>query len=119
MTQTSTPTTVTRVWGKDRLSDPWICFEARFRWQAEAWASERAFMLRNPDDSLRVATVALEGRSCIEWRVNGSWQPYTAWEDPEARIRQIEWVRSEKDRGSVQTFRIVIEDEPQVIVALA
>jgi hypothetical protein len=118
MTQTRTPTTVTRVWGKDRLSDLWTCFEARFRWQAELWAEQRAFVMRNPDDSLRVATATPKGRSCIEWRVNGDWQPYTAWEDPEARIRQIEWIRAEKDRGSVQTFRVAIEYEPLVIVGL-
>jgi hypothetical protein len=118
MTQTSTSTTVYRAWGKDRLSDPWTCFEARFRWQAEEWLAQRAFVLRCCDGEAQITEVALEGRSRIEWLVNGSWQPYTAWEDASQRFRQVEWIRTEKDQGSTQTFRIVIEDEPQVIVGL-
>lgn len=115
MTQT---TTVFRIWGKDRLSNRWTCFETRFRWQAEAWAADRAFVLRDLKARPNIAEVALEGRSRIEWLVSGSWQAYTAWEAPEARLRQIEWIRAEKDRGSVQVFRIVIEDEPQIVVGL-
>jgi hypothetical protein len=116
---TQTATTVFRAWGKDRLSDPWFCYEAPFRWQVERWISERAFAQRDWQGAPLVTEVALEGRSCIEWRVSGTWQPYTAWEDAARRPAQIDWIRAEKARGSVQTFRIVIEDEPNTLVALA
>lgn len=118
MTQTNTTTTVFRAWGKDRLSDPWTCFEARFRWQADRWLTERAFVQRDWHGSPLIAEGAPEGRSRIEWRVNGAWQPYTAWVGPESRARQIEWITAEHGRGTTQTFRIVIEGEPLVLVGL-
>jgi hypothetical protein len=115
---TAATPTVFRVWGKDRLSDPWLCFEARFRWQAERWAEQRAFVLRELDGQPRIAEVAVEGRTRIEFRRNGTWEPYTAWQEgANGRFREIDWVRAEKDRSD-RTFRVVIEDEPDVIVGL-
>lgn len=117
---TQTRTTFFRAYGKDRMSDSWTVFEARFRWQAEQWAAERAFVLRDggEDGEPAIVEVQPEGRSCIEWRIDGDWAPYTAWERPEARYGQIEWVRREQQRGSVQTFRVVLEDQPGVLVGV-
>lgn len=105
-----------RVWGKDRLSDQWTCAEFRFRWQAEEWGAQRAFVLRNDDDSVRIGRGAPKGRSRIEWMCLGGWQPYTAWEEPDHRTSQLEWIEREYRQGSMQTFRVVIEDEPTVLV---
>lgn len=114
---TQTRTTMFRTYGKDRMSDPWITFESRFRWQAEQWAAERAFVMCEDGEDGPVpvvAEVAPSGRSRIEWRTGGEWQPYTAWDGPEARYGQIEKVRT----TSVQTFRVVLEDEPGVLVGV-
>jgi hypothetical protein len=120
MTQTALPTTtVYRTWGKDHLSDSWTCYEARFRWQAVQWADARAFTQRNADEEVQVAAVAPEGRSRIEWRVDGVWLAYTAWEGPERRVSQIEWIEREVGRfNSRQTFRVAIEDQPRTVVGI-
>lgn len=107
---------VHRVWGKDRLSDAWTCAEFRFRWQAEEWAAQRAFVMLNEDETVRIGRGHPRGRSRIEWVVLGGWAPYTAWEEPEHRTSQLEWIEREIRRGSMQTFRVVIEDEPDVLV---
>jgi hypothetical protein len=108
---TQTAATMFRVLGKDRLSDHWAPFEARFRWQAENWAAQRAFIGE-------VIEVPVTGRARIEWITDGVWQPYTAWEGPEARARQIEWIEKQRASGSVQTFRIGVEDQPRTIVGI-
>lgn len=107
-----------RVWGKDRLSDPWITAEFRFRWQAEDWAAARAFVLRRMSDEQPLITEeALEGRSRLDVRVNGTWEPYSAWEDPERRTQQIEFIEAERKR-SARIFRVAIEDEPGTFVGI-
>lgn len=122
MTQNSTAPnalqTFFRVWGKDRLSDPWICAEFRFRWQAIQWADARAFVLRDLQGEPQVAAVAPEGRNRIEWFTKGGWEPYTSWERAENRTRLLEWIEREQRSGSLQLLRVVIEDEPHTIVGL-
>ncbi|HEX8321608.1 hypothetical protein [Longimicrobium sp.] len=111
---TQTRTTVFRVLGKDRLSDPWTTFETRFRWQAEQWAEQRAFTALDEDGTPLIVEAEPAGRSCIEWRTGGRWEQYTAWEGPEARYSQIKRVRTEQ----VQSFRVVIEGQPGVLVGV-
>jgi hypothetical protein len=53
MTQTQNPGPVAfEVVGKDRLSDPWITQRFSNAYEADRWATERAFVL--PDGVLRV-----------------------------------------------------------------
>jgi hypothetical protein len=115
---TQTRTTVFRAYGKDRMSDSWTTYEARFRWQVEQWIAYRVFvMCEDTEDGPQpvIAEVSPSGRSRIEWLTSGgTWEPYTAWDGPEARYGQIERARTEQ----FQHFRVVLEDEPAVLVGI-
>jgi hypothetical protein len=115
--QTKTQITIFRVEGKDRLSDDWVEFLARWRWQAEEWAERRAFVIRNEDDSFRIEPIQLTSRIRVEWLRNGSWEAESAWYGPE-HLEHLEQMvaRKNKDAGA-RWHRIACESSGLVVDA--
>lgn len=111
---TQTLTHLYQVQGKDRMSDAWTTYVSRFAWQANQWADSRAFVVRNADGSPCIYPTVLFSRVCLEWMTNGGWKQYTAWEAPDAIYGLIERARTE----TTQRFRVVLEDDPAMVVAV-
>jgi hypothetical protein len=116
MTQTQALPQVYRVQGKDQLFAPWLTAEFDFEWQAARWADLRAWSIRDQLGKPGVYRHVVRSRIRIEWFRDGSWAPYTAWYDPELRPHVVEAFRKGQQYNPASAFRLVYEDEPQVLV---
>jgi hypothetical protein len=113
MTQTaSDQITLYSVRGKDRLSDPWITFESRWRWEIAQWAEQRAFVVRDEDgepvvEERNARPARIERRDAQE-----GWVAYSA---PMSYAYQVRWL-DQHDRmhpATVGFYRLVeVEETP-------
>lgn len=94
--------TLHSVWGKDRMSDAWINFESRWRWEAEQWAEQRAFVVRDEDGN-PIITERQPGHARLEWLVDGEWQPYTAYVPYLGALNALE---NQRKHNPANRFRI-------------
>lgn len=107
MTQTSTAFILHQVQGKDRLSDAWVTFESRWRWEAVQWGEQRAFVVRDEDGNPLVTTREA-GQARIERKdAQEGWVAYTA---PGPYGQKLAWLEQhEKDQPATVGFYRLVE----------
>jgi hypothetical protein len=108
MTQMSTDAiTLYSVQGKDRLSDSWVTFESRWRWEVQAWADQRSFVVRD-EEGEPLVTTRQPGQAYIERKDSVlGWVAYTA---PGPYIQKLTWLeRHEQDHPATKGFYRLVE----------